>query len=151
MEIRTYQTGDWKEMAELFYDTVHTVNAKDYTAVQLDVWATGHVDGQAWESSFGEHDTRIAEEDGHIIGFADMDENGYLDRLYVHKDYQGTGVASALCDCLEQAHKGKIFTTHASITARPFFEKRGYRVKKKQQVERRGIFLTNFVMEKEKR
>ena len=121
MEIRTYQTGDWKEMAELFYDTVHTVNAKDYTAVQLDVWATGHVDGQAWESSFGEHDTRIAEEDGHIIGFADMDENGYLDRLYVHKDYQGTGVASALCDCLEQAHKGKIFTTHASITARPFF------------------------------
>ena len=148
MEIRTYQTGDWKEMAELFYDTVHTVNAKDYTAVQLDVWATGHVDGQAWESSFGEHDTRIAEEDGHIIGFADMDENGYLDRLYVHKDYQGTGVASALCDCLEQAHKGKIFTTHASITARPFFEKRGYRVKKKQQVERRGIFLTNFVMEK---
>ena len=38
--------------------------------------------------------------------------------------------------------------THVSITARPFFEKRGYRVVKEQQVERRGIRLTNFVMEK---
>ena len=39
-------------------------------------------------------------------------------------------------------------TTHASITARPFFEKRGYRVVKEQQVERHGVLLTNFVMEK---
>ena len=36
-------------------------------------------------------------------GFADMDADGYLDRLYVHKDYQGRGVATALCDALEQA------------------------------------------------
>lgn len=28
-------------------------------------------------------------------GFADMDADGYLDRLYVHKDYQGRGVAAA--------------------------------------------------------
>ena len=31
---------------------------------------------------------------------------------------------------------------------RPFFEKRGYRVVKEQQVERQGILLTNYVMEK---
>jgi putative acetyltransferase len=40
--------------------------------------------------------------------------------------------------------------THASVTARPFFEKRGYKVVKEQQVERQGIFLTNFVMIKER-
>lgn len=40
-------------------------------------------------------------------------------------------------------------TTHASITANPFFEKRGYQVAKEQQVERQGIFLTNYVMIKE--
>ena len=39
-------------------------------------------------------------------------------------------------------------TTHASITARPFFLKRGYRVVREQQVERGGILLTNYVMEK---
>ena len=67
--------------------------------------------------------------------------------LYVHKDYQRKGVASAICNKLEQRVQGKIFT-HASITARPFFENRGYKVIKEQQVERQGVFLRNFVMEK---
>ena len=39
-------------------------------------------------------------------------------------------------------------TTHASITARGFFEKRGYRLIRAQQVERSGERLTNYVMEK---
>ena len=40
-------------------------------------------------------------------------------------------------------------TVHASETARPFFERRGYRVLRPQQVERRGQVLTNYVMERE--
>lgn len=148
MIIRAYQPSDCKDLAELFYYTVHTVNAKDYTKEQLDVWATGRVDLEKWNQSFQEHDTVVAVEDERIIGFGDMDHTGYLDRLYVHKDYQKKGVATALCNRLEQVVQGKIIT-HASITARPFFEKRGYKVIKKQQVERQGMMLTNFVMEKE--
>lgn len=72
---------------------------------------------------------------------------GYLDRLYVHKDYQGIGIATALCEELEASVESATVTTHASITARPFFEDRGYVVKKEQQVERQGILLTNYVME----
>lgn len=135
-------------MAALFYDTVHTVNAKDYTKKQLDVWATGKVDLEQWDRSFQAHYSVVATENGTIIGFGDIDETGYLDRLYVHKDHQGKGVAAAICDKLEQAAKGTI-VTHASITARPFFERRGYRVIREQQVERQGILLTNFVMERE--
>lgn len=44
MLIRNYQPSDCKEIAELFYNTVHTINAKDYTKEQLNVWATGQVD-----------------------------------------------------------------------------------------------------------
>ena len=36
MEIRRYRQSDCKELTELFYNTVHTVNAKDYTKEQLD-------------------------------------------------------------------------------------------------------------------
>lgn len=72
---------------------------------------------------------------------------GYLDRLFVHADYQKKGIATAICNRLEQAVQGKI-TTHASITAKPFFEKRSYKVVKEQQVERQGIYLINFCMEK---
>ncbi len=148
MEIRPYRPEDCREMAELFYQTVHTVNARDYAPAQLDVWATGSVDLQRWNTSFLAHDTLVAVEDGVIVGFADMDDTGYLDRLYVHKDHQGQGIATALCDLLENAAHVCRMTTHASITARPFFEKRGYRVVREQQVERGGLLLTNYVMEK---
>ena len=149
MELRKYQKSDCKELTELFYNTVQTVNAKDYTKEQLDVWATGQVDLEKWDRSLQEHYSIVAVDNGIIVGFGDIDKTGYLDRLYVHADYQGKGTATAICNQLEQAVQGKI-TTHASITAKPFFEKRGYKVVKKQEVERQGIFLTNFVMEKEK-
>ncbi|HIS46060.1 MAG TPA: GNAT family N-acetyltransferase [Candidatus Scybalocola faecigallinarum] len=149
MEIRQYKQSDCKEMADLFYNTVHTINAKDYTKEQIDVWATGQVDLEKWNQSFQEHFTVVAVDYETIVGFGDIDKTGYLDRLYIHADYQGKGIATMICDQLEQEVQGSIIT-HASITARPFFEKRGFKVIKEQSVERQGIFLTNFVMEKEK-
>ena len=145
--IREYRPGDCLEITRLFYRTVHTVNARDYTEAQLDAWADGHPDLEAWNRSLLAHYSLVAIKDGRIAGFGDIDESGYLDRLYVHADYQGMGIASALCGLLEASVSG-VLTTHASITARPFFEKRGYQVKREQQVERKGILLTNFVMEK---
>ena len=149
MELRKYQQSDCKVLTELFYNTVHRVNAKDYTEEQLNAWATGQVDLKQWNQSLQEHYSIVAVENGIILGFGDIDKTGYLDRLFVHADHQGEGIATAICDQLEQAVMGNI-TTHASITAKPFFEKRGYKVVKEQQVERQGILLTNFVMEKEK-
>ena len=155
MEIRAYRREDIKEIAELFYNTVHTVNAADYTEEQLDAWADGNINLSAWDRSFREHRTLVAvmtSDPGNgaeqIVGFADMDGTGYLDRLYVHKDFQRRRIASALCDRLEQTADVAEFTTHASLTAKPFFEKRGYQVVQEQQVERKGILLTNYVMKK---
>ena len=104
---------------------------------------------EMWNQSFQEHFTIVAVDNNLIVGFGDIDKTGYLDRLYIHSDYQRQGIAAAICDQLEQAVPGTI-VTHASITARPFFEKRGYIIVKKQEVERQGIFLTNYVMEKSK-
>ncbi len=149
MEVRKYQQSDCKELTELFYNTVHTVNAEDYTKEQLNAWATGQVDLEKWNQSLQEHFSVVAVDHEVIVGFGDIDKTGYLDRLFVHVEYQGKGIATAICDQLERAAQGNI-VTHASITARPFFEKRGYQVVKEQQVERQGILLTNFIMEKER-
>ena len=147
--LRPYRPDDCPALAALFYQTVHTVNAAHYTPAQLDAWApAGGPDLAAWDESFRAHLTLIAELDGKLAGFGDMDTAcGYLDRLYVHKDFQGRGVATALCGALEQAVAGPV-TTHASVTARPFFARRGYRVLRAQQVERRGVRLANYAMEK---
>lgn len=146
--LRRYQPSDVEKLAELFYQTVHTVNAADYNESQLDAWADGNLDKEAWNQSLLAHDSVVAVSVGEIVGFGDMDAKGYLDRLYVHKDYQKQGIASAICDRLEQGSASKVFSTHASITAKPFFEKRGYCTVAEQEVERKGQKLTNYIMEK---
>lgn len=148
MKIRRYQPKDSKVLAELFYNTVHFVNAKDYTKEQLDVWANKDINLDKWNQSFLKHNTIVAIWEDSVVGFGDMDDTGYLDRLYVHKDYQGMGIATMICDRLEQTYYGQTITTHASITAKSFFEKRGYQIVKQQQVKRNGIQLTNYIMKK---
>lgn len=148
MIIRKYLSSDCPCLAELFYQTVHSINAKDYTDEQLNAWATGNVDMEKWNQSLSEHFSLVAIKDGIITGFGDIDRTGYLDRLYVHKDYQNQGIATALCNELEHAFPVNKIITHASITAKPFFLHRGYQIVKEQQVIRANVSLTNYIMEK---
>lgn len=146
MMIRKYKSEDCEYLSKLFYDTVHFINARDYTEEQLNAWATGSVDLEAWDKSFLSHFTVVAVEDNRIIGFGDIASDGYLNRLYVHKDYQGRGAAGTICNKLEQAVGHGTITTYASITAKSFFEKRGYKVVREQSTERDRVFLTNYLM-----
>ena len=151
MNIRSYRAADCPLLAQLFYDTVHTVNARDYSPAQLAAWATGSVDLAAWNRSFLQHHTLVAIDADQIVGFGDMDQDGFLDRLYVHHAFQRRGVARAILQQLEEQAKARgvtRFTTHASITARPFFERFGYVVLQRNEVVRAGISLTNYTMEK---
>ena len=68
MIIREYIQSDCVALTELFYNTVHTVNAKDYTKEQLNVWATGKVDLEKWNQSLQEHYTLVAIENNRIVG-----------------------------------------------------------------------------------
>lgn len=150
MIIRQYMASDIDEVAKIFYDTVHTINAKDYSQRQLDAWADGETDRIRLEKALNSHFTLVAMDDkGRITGFGDIDvKSGYLDHLYVHAEYQRRGIASQICEILEKSANSEEIITHASITARPFFEKRGYKVKKSQTVERKGVLLVNYLMVK---
>lgn len=148
MILRNYKPEDCAAIAELFYNTVHTINAADYSEKQINAWADGAINLTEWNASFLSHYTVIAEDNHIIVGFGDIDKTGYLDRLYVHHGYQRQGIAAAICNELEHSVNTPRIITHASITAKGFFEKRGYRVIKKQQVERHKVSLTNYVMER---
>lgn len=150
MIIRKYKPSDCSQMARLFYDTVHSVNSKDYCEEQLFAWANGTVDLMAWNNLFVEHYTLVAEI-GTIVGFGDIDKCGYLDKLYVHKDFQGKGIATAIVNQLEQfaiTNGINKISTYSSITAKPFFEKLGYTTIKQNIVIRKNIKLINYLMEK---
>ena len=149
MELRPYRPEDCPALGALFYRTVHAACTGEYTPRQLDAWAPPEgVDLAAWHESFSAHVTLVAVENGAIVGFGDMAPDGYLARLYVAHTHLRRGVASALCAALEQAVPARRYTVHASRTALPFFLARGWRVVKEQTVERRGVTLNNYVMEK---
>lgn len=148
MIIRRYETKDLAQILLLFHDTVHNINKADYDEEQLYAWADGRPDPDRWDRSFYEHYSIIAEENGRIIGFGDIDHKGFIDRLFVHMDHQRKVVASAICEELEKNVISDKITVQASVTARPFFEKRGYKVLKQIKAVRKGIALTAFIMEK---
>ncbi|MBE9103926.1 GNAT family N-acetyltransferase, partial [Nostoc cf. edaphicum LEGE 07299] len=131
--------------------TIHEVNIHDYTQEQVDAWAPANMDIEVWIKSLGSKFTYVAEEQDKIIGFGELEANGHIDRFYCHKDFQRKGVGKKILEQIElKAHSlgvEKLFT-EASITAKPFFESQGFIVIKKQEVERRGQKLINFVMEK---
>lgn len=80
-----------------------------------------------------------------------MDKTGYLDRLYVHKNFQGIGITTALIHELEQRAREQgilYFTTNSSITAKSFFQKHGYQVEAENKIIRNGITLINYKMRK---
>ena len=151
-EIRYYEAGDAPEIVRLFFETVRSVNRADYSDEQLEAWAPGVPDPEEWHARMAGRRTLVAEEGGEVVGFAELEYDGRLDMLYVRKDAVGRGVGRRLYEAVEQEARGQglgwIFT-EASITARPFFEQQGFRVVREQMVSRRGVSMTNFVMEKE--
>ena len=147
MYLRRYKNEDLKELITLFKETVHTVNAKDYSPEEIKAWTFSKTDFSEWEQSLSEHYSFVAVENGVIVGFGDINPEGYLDRLFVHKNFQNRGIGTALCNQLEKLVNGPI-VTHASITAKNFFEKRGYQTIKEQKVMRNGVYLRNYVMKK---
>lgn len=146
--LRRYRSSDCKAIADVFYAAVHAIDETDYSAAQLDAWANGHVDLEEWNKSFLCHFTVVAEADGSIVGFGDIDGAGYLDRLFVHPSHQRRGIASAICDALEESVPDAVsaITVNASVTARRFFERRGYAVVRRQEVCRNGEILVNYAM-----
>lgn len=152
ISFRPYRAEDLPQILNLFYRAVHTICQKEYTPVQLDAWAPSQLDTEAWARSLDAHFTRVAVENDKILGFADLEEPDYFDRLYILPEALHLGIARELAAQMEAraqqlgAHR---ITVHASKTAKGFFLHQGYRVIREQSVERYGVSLTNYVMEKE--
>lgn len=148
MLIRPCRAEDCAALAQLFFETVHAVNCADYTPAQLDAWAPAPPPLEGWTARLMSTRTFVAEAEQGLLGFANLEPGGYLDCLFVRRDCQRQGVGAALCSAVEQAAGPVRMTAEVSLTARGFFEHRGWRVVRCQQVERRGQRLTNFVMER---
>jgi putative acetyltransferase len=153
MIIRPFQESDAEQLLHLFFHTIRTVNLADYTQEQVEAWAPDlkSVDLFRWQESFKNKYVFVAELESTIAGFGELEPNGHIDRFYISHLFVGKGVGKKIYAELEtkarELRLERLFV-EASITAKPFFEKLGYSVIKFQTVERKGVKLSNYQMEK---
>jgi putative acetyltransferase len=149
--IRGYRPQDCRSLADLYTDTIRRVASSDYTPAQIAAWAPIPPDYARIAPGFATRPTFVAELDGAIAGFSDLEPDGHIHMMYVHADHQGQGVATALLAHIEgkarQAGLSRLYS-EISLTARPFFLRRGFTVLARQEVPLRGQSLSNFRMEK---
>lgn len=151
MNIRTANDQDIAQIKDLFQQTILFVNTKDYSLEQASCWADKGNDENVWKERIAGQYFIVGEHEGIITGFAALKTDGYLNSLFVHKDFQGKGVATALLNHIEEyARQKKLheITADVSVTAKPFFVRKGYEVLKEQTVCLDNVEMINYKMRK---
>jgi putative acetyltransferase len=149
--LRLYRPEDAPVLLALFRDTIRRVNSRDYSPAQIEAWASDDIDTVSWFGRFSGRFVPVAEEAGRPVGFAELEPDGQIDRVYVSADHQRRGIGEELLAALiaEARRAGLVrLFTEASITARPFFEAQGFTVLAAQVVTCRGAEFVNYRMER---
>lgn len=149
MNIRPYQESDAMELANIFHDSVHAISPKIYSDEEKEAWAPTPPDYAAWKSRFAKKQPFVASKQNVIVGFIELEDDGHIDCLYVHTEYQGLGIGRRLLEHLiQKAHERSITSLYveASKIAVPLFEKFGFRYISTNKRLRRGQTLTNYNM-----
>ena len=149
IQVRPYKRADLNAIIELFNGSVRQIASRDYNPAQIDAWAPKAVNTSAWSERLERKPTFVAEVQSQVAGFSDLEPAGHIDMLFVHSEYQGLGVARTLMNhILLKAREQNLaeLSTDASITARPFFERSGFRVLQEQDVQLRAQTFRNYRM-----
>lgn len=150
--IRKALARDLEEIGLLFHETVARINSRDYSPEQVGAWQC-KASRERWEELWQSGLVFWVAENGEkqIVGFASATAGGYLHSMFVHYAFQHAGIATALLKQAEDfsvKNKISVLTSDVSITARPFFERRGFTLVREQQVDLGGTYLTNYSMAK---
>ncbi len=152
--IRKYQAGDEIEIGQIYYDAVHELTRDDYSEEQRKAWATPIDSDAAWATKWRKRcelkQPWVAVVGDEVVGFIEFEEDGHIECTYVSPAHAGKGHMSAIMKRIfEEARKSKLIRLYAevSITARPFFERHGFRVTRDNPHEVRGVPILNYIME----
>ncbi|WKK72594.1 GNAT family N-acetyltransferase [Rathayibacter oskolensis] len=153
MEIlREYRPSDAAATLEVFLAAVTGTAAADYSPEQISAWA--RADDRplpAWHAAMAARRAFVIESGGAVAGFSDVAASGFIDMMFVSPRFLRRGVATRLLAHAEDLARrsGAVeLSADVSITARPFFESRGFAVVAEQHPVRAGVALTNFRMRK---
>jgi putative acetyltransferase len=81
MKIRLFAKQDAEQVARLFHETVREINIRDYSSAQVEAWAPDDIYFRDWEKICSNRFTYVADDEGTIAGFGELEPNGHIDRL----------------------------------------------------------------------
>jgi putative acetyltransferase len=151
MRIRRVKRADIPQIARLYYETVHRVNARDYSPGQIQAWAPRVYPDAFWQRRFRRYRVLVAEDSGAIVGFVELAPKGEIDCFYVHHAHQQRGIGAALMARAEREARSRgnsRLLADVSITGEPFFRRMGFRVVRRQIKIYRNRAFRQAVMEK---
>ncbi len=140
INIKKYKESDAPALWAIFYHTIHNVNICNYSKAQVEAWAPDEFDPEIWQRKMN-----------FILPFAAKIENGLIDHFFCHYKYQGKGIGRSLMEhviSISQLEGISKLYSEVSITARPFYEKFGFKAVREQIVAVHGQKLCNFAMER---
>jgi putative acetyltransferase len=152
MRIRPYIDRDAAATLEVYLRAVRGTASRDYSPEQIAAWAPDDMDLARWAERRAAAATVVAVEGERVVGFADLVGDGYVDMTFVDPDVGGRGIATALVETVVDLARSRgttRMTVRASITARPFFERRGFVLDEVLQVEVGGVLLTTNAMSRD--
>ena len=135
MQIKRYRKEDADSLWQLVFNTVHRINAADYTPAQINAWAPQEPDRAWWERELSEKSPLVLCEGDAVYGYADVQPDGHINHFFVAHDCQRQGKGTVLLKALIDAGRTmglKSMTVEASVTARPFFEHHGFVIFKEE-------------------
>lgn len=151
MNIRRFQVGDEAALFRVYFSAIHRVAALDYTSEQVQAWAPADMDVALWANRMREIRPFIAELYGEVVGYADVQHDGYIDHFFVSGTHGRKGIGSSLMKrILEEAKLLDLteLTSDVSKTAESFFAIHGFHVVERKFPILRGITLQNARMRK---
>jgi putative acetyltransferase len=149
LHIRRHQEGEESTLFEVYYSAVHLIASRDYTPAQIQAWAPRDLDPGLWERKIREIKPFVAELDGQIVGYADLQSSGYIDHFFVSGNHPRRGIGAMLIKRL--INEATVLampemTADVSRTAQPFFEKFGFEVVERRFPVVRGVEIPNALM-----
>ena len=147
IKIINYEDKYLNDIYHLVIDTITNINSKDYTEEEIKAWIN-NIDINKLKIKFNESLTYLASYNDEIIGVINIYNDGYLDFLYVKKEYINKGVGSKLLNYVISLNKFKEIYLYASITSFIFFLNKRFTLIKKNVVYRDNVSLTNYFMKK---
>jgi putative acetyltransferase len=149
VQIRRYREGEELALFEIYHSAIHLVACRDYTQEQIEAWAPRSLDSELWRSRIRGINPFVAELAGQLVGYADLQPNGYIDHFFVSGTHPRKGIGAQLMHhLLNEAKRLSLaeLTSHVSRTAQPFYERFGFSVVEQRYPNVGGVVIPNALM-----